>query len=639
MMQLICNGMSLDLYENANIQFTHENPLFAFDDLKCERTTQFKLPSTSTNDSALTLARVPAYKGDGMRRRFAAQMTIGQIVKNGYLYVSEYDGKDYSAIFVTGEMVGLQTIKDAGKLRDYYAPTSHVIWDNPIDAENAIQDPWAIVKYMQRKTTDAVIYPSMQLQSIINGAASVLGVNVQLPAGIENMRLLVPSLKPYEKKVVFSSRKHAPTGAGDLVNNVVDFLAAFEPVLIPIRDVMGTVVYYDDHQGDSGYCYQYSLSSTVHYIQGWRAKTKVFLWVDRNFDGTYLQFNDEYIRNSGQYYNDIVIGERLEFYTEGGEIDNKGHKSGAGGLPRTTFEAGDTMAFLKWDDVRIVNHDPDQQQEGQTVKVVEFASSAGTYASVGQPDYDLQVNFVAGAKDLEIGDEWAGNGYTYKPIPYEAGDDVYMYAFLPDCTLIELLKAVAYVTGKVLAYENGSVIFSDLDFSQMGQIEISDVITKRGTLQRIFSNYAQRNMVNFDSDETVSILDRISIEYDIDNDNLTATKELAKIFASEGSILIDKQNNNAEYLYLENGSKDVSKITICQAEAGKVYLTRVSLPKNAGIERLCDISTQVKLDARMNALAYNLIKSDTLLLLDGLLYVWTSRQWQKEVASFTLAKI
>ena len=50
-MQLLCNGVFVDLYENTKIQFTHYNPLFAFDSLKCERTTQFKLPTTKKNDS------------------------------------------------------------------------------------------------------------------------------------------------------------------------------------------------------------------------------------------------------------------------------------------------------------------------------------------------------------------------------------------------------------------------------------------------------------------------------------------------------------------------------------------------------------------------------------------------------------
>ena len=57
-MQLLCNGVFVDLYENTKIQFTHDNPLFAFDSLKCERTTQFKLPTTKKNDSLFESCRL-----------------------------------------------------------------------------------------------------------------------------------------------------------------------------------------------------------------------------------------------------------------------------------------------------------------------------------------------------------------------------------------------------------------------------------------------------------------------------------------------------------------------------------------------------------------------------------------------------
>ena len=59
MMQLVCNGSRLDLYENTDLQFMEENPLFAFDNIKCERTTSFKLPATPTNDRVFSLARIP----------------------------------------------------------------------------------------------------------------------------------------------------------------------------------------------------------------------------------------------------------------------------------------------------------------------------------------------------------------------------------------------------------------------------------------------------------------------------------------------------------------------------------------------------------------------------------------------------
>lgn len=130
-MRLLCNGRFLDLYDNASLQFTHTNPLFAFDKMECERTTQFKLPATPTNDSVFGLCRIPAYDGTGMQRKFSAQLQAGTVVKDGYLYVSEYDGKDYAAIFVTGDLIGLQAIKNAGNIGDYYSPNNTATYGVP----------------------------------------------------------------------------------------------------------------------------------------------------------------------------------------------------------------------------------------------------------------------------------------------------------------------------------------------------------------------------------------------------------------------------------------------------------------------------------------------------------------------------
>lgn len=108
MMQLLCDGVRLDLYDNASLQFTKKNPLFAFDELSAERTTSFKLPATPTNDRVLGVARVPAYKGDGMRKRFKAELQAGTVVKRGYLYVSSYSKNEYNAVMVCDMLFDLK---------------------------------------------------------------------------------------------------------------------------------------------------------------------------------------------------------------------------------------------------------------------------------------------------------------------------------------------------------------------------------------------------------------------------------------------------------------------------------------------------------------------------------------------------
>ena len=175
-MLLLCNNIRLDLYENTNLQFKHTNPLFAFDKLECERTTQFKLPTTPANDRAFALARVPAYAGAGMRRKFAAQLQEGTIMKDGYLCVSEYDGKDYTAIFVTGELLSLQAVKNAGKISEFY-------------------DNNTIAKYGVIETNPFVgqIFQTLQYANILinNGGVSAYSIDASACRPCINLYLLM----------------------------------------------------------------------------------------------------------------------------------------------------------------------------------------------------------------------------------------------------------------------------------------------------------------------------------------------------------------------------------------------------------------------------------------------------------------
>lgn len=162
MMQLLCNGQRLDLYDNASLQFTKKNPLFAFDELSAERTTSFKLPATPNNDRVLACARVPAYKGDGMRKRFNAELQAGTIVKRGYLYVKSYSKGDYDTVMVCDMLFDLKAFGNYewGSLI-WNARISNTIYD-----ANAADIPtMARIKY-HRPTGDGV-QPAINIGKVL----------------------------------------------------------------------------------------------------------------------------------------------------------------------------------------------------------------------------------------------------------------------------------------------------------------------------------------------------------------------------------------------------------------------------------------------------------------------------------------
>ena len=627
MMQLLCNGVRLDLYDDASMQFTHENPLFAFDSLKCERTTQFKLPSTPTNDGVFALARIPAYKGDGMRRKFSAQLIDGVVKKNGYLYLSQYDGKDYAAIFVTGELTGLQTLKDAGKIRDIIGPTETTLYGEFLNAGQNNSAWWKGLQYHQERTYNLTKYPSIQLQRTIQECCTALGVQVTFPAGSDVYRILPSAIAPYEKKdVLFKSIVKVPASASDRANTIVDWHKAFEPCLIPIYDIYGEVVYVDDPETQvHGYGFHYEpAGAPVCYVQGWRARMKADVTIGADVAyrlGTLYRWD-------GSWRNAIY-----DFYLDGVcRLNVWGYKNqyGAGQASNFEVQAGDEFCFLDYDDVQVLKTDPTQAEEGQTFKVAQIAHDGQRYDAYGQPSYAFYAQgVVTGYKDQD-------NDGAY--LPYVEGDYVDLYSNLPDCTIIELLKALAYMTGTALNYsEADGITFEPLDFAQWGTMELTTA-EQQTTIERTFAKYAQANTIRFDSDETLFEIEHIVCTYRIDNDNISPESELAKLYASEGSIYYDN-NQPTDLLYLRNEDKDISKDTLCAARAADEYLSRVSLPVNAGLQALCTASTQVTISARMSLLVYTQIGANTKILYRGTEYAWTDRSWQKGTAKFTLAKI
>lgn len=629
------------------MQFTHDNPLFAFDDLKCERTTQFKLPTTPINDSVLGLARIPAYSGIGMRRKFDAQLQMGTIVKDGYLYIGSYDGKDYQCIFVTGELVGLQKLKDAGKLRDFYVPIETTVWGQMYDAELCINDVWKGAKYLQQNVINPTKFPSMQLKSIIEGACAQLGVQVTLPAGVEKYRLIPASLKPYTRQgISFHSIPNTPTSPNYYANQIVNMFGAFEEIAFPIYDITADVVYYDDRDlMEWGYCFAFDpLTTPVAYVRGWKAKMDMFFSKKKNpsiamlrrTDGTFTIYPGAYDRNTGSVVlNNVVkvdaFGHKHETYDYNYNQDNDDF-----------FEvhAGDEFTFINYDDIEIMKSDPTAAEEGQNFLVAQFAHDGVRYADGGQPEYVIEAELTAGYESREFGTEG-----DIEFVQYEEGDTIPLYPFLPDATVIDLLRAIAYMEGKVLNYSDANgITFEDLDLSTYQVVDI-DTLVARKDVERTFAKYAQRNIIRFDSDETVFDYEKITNEYTIDNVNITKEKELAKIFASEGSSSygenIDEQtfDPDKDYVFMRNETDEIKKDTLCMALTGEEFLSRVTLPLNAGLQNLCDMSTMFKVNIRMSALEYYQIAEKTLLNIDGTLYIWTARTWQKDIAQFTLAKI
>lgn len=598
-MQLLCNGVFVDLYDNTRVQFTHDNPLFAFDSLKCERTTQFKLPATPKNDRLFALARIPAYTGEGMRRKFDAHLIDGQVIKDGYLYVSAYDGKDYAAIFVTGELIGLQQIRDAGKIADFWHPAGSIVWSNANvkDANtSAGQQSLALTRY---KTNDMPCHPSFDLSDVMNYAYQAItghGLTVPRQRGFRMIPKEMPTLPKMSVTITYDG-----TGA--------EFDDSYEPSqygnTMTISDGAQIVQQQDLVLliGVGGTSTQWKYTKLHQFV----ARQNLIITFPSDFSADYflMSIEDKGVDGSNPEYNYLSPAWFLGGYSFT-------QKQGGG-----TRVSGTPLAGRS---VEIPTGTPFMILSDSWYEYEPSPFNWNGFRFINDSSYELSGIVIEG-KDIAV------------------GDTVRAVDILPDLTLVELMKIYSYCVGKVLMYdETNGVSFDDLAFNTWPVIDISAKLTKRGEVNRKFGDYAQHNVISFKSGNDVPTNQLISAEYVVDNDNMEASKDIAVIPYSEGSIDVD-----GGYTVARFDAEDTAKhklyadgIMVCGAAACGL---RISLPTNAGLQALCDASTQIKVNARLTLLEYNKITPKTLIQVDGTEYVWTSRSWQNNEATFTLAKV
>ena len=179
--------------------------------------------------------------------------------------------------------------------------------------------------------------------------------------------------------------------------------------------------------------------------------------------------------------------------------------------------------------------------------------------------------------------------------------------------------------------------------------EINNVIVATD-LERTFAGFSQKSFVVFKDTSNVQEWERKAVTYSIDNENISESTNLIELEASEGGIYIGGDIVVTDDVLLVRGVKNETDDfwdetnallpDMIVAQTGNFeFMSRISLTKNDYIQHLCDKSTQLQMQARMGMLEYNRIASDDLVRVGSLVYAWVSREWQKDIAKFTLAKI
>lgn len=568
-------GEYVDTPADFSPQFKKTNILYAFDKAECERSTSFSLPSTPNNDRIFALARDPRTYGSGMRVRYKAQMEGSAVIKQGYLYIESYDSNSYKAVFVTGELLGLQAIKDAGKVADIISDESIITWSSlPYMPAGARTVEWAQIKYA---SDNGQPLPSVRLHAILASALTALGVPFTLPTVPQYVRYI-----PQELKGIRATDDEF-TGTGrNMSYDTETWPICYRSAL----DVLSDMFYTNDARvmrivNPESTANRHIYRGSVRQLQA-RQQIKITFpddWSDNLFIGYFL---------NGETY------ELAEFVFLGNRsFDTSGTITGESLRGRSvTIERGGYFTIISKNDYF----------DGQTSSGHEVGWTFGFNVCT--------FNIEGGEIDL--------------------GAAVRLSDNLPDVTVTELLKTYAALSGAQLYYTSAQgVTFDALNFASWETMELTGKVLSIGVLTRKFGDYAQVNRILFETSDEVTEAQRIDAEYTITNENLDAEKELQKIPFSEGASAGAYDDRTLIYT---NAS------ALADAVVNSPAMTRVLLPKNANLQRLCDASTAVQMRARMSLLEFDMLTPKTLLYYDGVRYTWTEAQWSKGTATLKLSK-
>ena len=575
MMQFKVGNEFLELPADFGLQFTRKNPLFAFDSLECERTVSFDIPATPKNDRIFELARWVQARGAGMRRRYDAQLQGSMVTKDGYLYISEYSDGKYKAIFVTGELLGLQRIKALGKLAEImdYPQTVAISYTGGSPSALAASI-WANVQY--RHPSGETLSPSISLQKLYETICAQYNINAAaFPAELAGMRIVtrakgVNETQTFKCTIKSSQQSLQPdaTQPTDPYNALTYDARLFEyedvPYGVAIARAGGTQ------------------ANQYYLVRLFKCKTALKLTMPDNMPNTTYLYDFDAL--------DFVGG-----YSFGKDLDGTITRTGDPLAGRTiNFAAGDVFAFVD-----------------ERYYVYQRTQVMGTYY------YDR--GFMLG-DSVTFNSEWQIKVQSANS-PLQAGDICRLQDNLPDITFTELLKVIAALCGRVLNYdETNGVTFDALNLATFSVLDVSDII-KTSALTRTFADYAQNNIITL-KDEP----DDVRTVYTIDNDNIEAEKTLL-------TIPFDAAQTLDGALYIENAEADTIGAT------GTQYLTRVQLIKNNGLQSLCDASTALSAQIRMTLFEFNQLTAKTAIRMRGVRYTWTEAQWAKDVATIKLAKM
>lgn len=486
MIEFNVGGILLDVPQGTKVDFKQKNILFAFDKIEAERTTSFRLPKTPTNLRAFGFSNDFHRDGQMMRVRVDAQLRMGLVVKDGYLYVNNYsyNSKDFECIFVTGELIGLQRIKELGDISQFVDSTIYTRANSGVYHANAGKNlSFARITYR----TDGDTRLSANLRDLIDMVVSSSGISVDMrkvQTLLENYRIIAPKNKGVAEMPITFNRtflNYPIIGSQDPIrlNNFAFADTEATSDLLQLVDLTAKPVV----QTKNGLYYS-------GYVRCFRANQDLtFTFPDDLWDRVFIATPND--TGGFDFYGDY------SFTKTGGNLVITGDPL-AGRSVDIPYNS--TFIFITPYDY-----------------VYELDSS-----NVLTDGWQIDTNPLSVTCKIE--------GKAEQP----SGAMIRLKDNVPAMNVIELMKLIAALSGTILNYNGVSIVFEDVVVR--GIVEMGDEI-EYGTLKRTFADYAQNNYIKFDNNTLLN--------YQIANVNIEQEKDVLsfELYAGDNGYIdsdIDK---------------------------------------------------------------------------------------------------
>lgn len=573
MMRFNVGGWFLELPANFSLQLKKSNILFAFDNIALERTTSFSVPATPHNTGIFGWSNDFHYYGEKGRKRMQAQLQMDGVTKDGYLYITKYTPDAFECVFVTGELLGLADIKALGDWSQFILPSNGVSLDGSVkDAEDGNDYSAARVEYK----TDGYIMPSWKLASYAKMALNGAGVLANWGDVLDKItshRIVIGKAKGVTETPCTFTRGYLAEQT-----NTTPYPVLNSTLMDDAGELVGVIT-----NAQSDYpIFKVKTADAVQYygyVQQWIARQDLTLsFADDTPDTLFLasaQMNGTFAFLGGYEFaaDGTITGEPLK----GREIE---------------LQTAQTFLLISQNDY--------------------LRPGVGEFEGWTIANETLTANVV-----LKGANEQPNNAYI------RVKDNV------PAMTIVELLKTCAALSGTILSYRAGEVVFVD-DIAG-GAFRELDKPLKWESLTRGVADYAQRNTIAFKSAESVLSTEKIVATYAIDNVNIAEEKELFVLPFSEGQ-------DSAGVLYI-GSAFDGYTLGTWNAEKSNLYLSRVSLPLNASLQSILEQGTSIVAEVKMTEQKFDTLKNDMVLFFEHSAWVWTDGVWSNGVARLNLSKV